>query len=69
MRRTRLKPTAILMIDPKPMEQQQNAARVGRYVVAALFLLGAAAAAYTYYQPPTHLALGIVTALVDYQIR
>jgi hypothetical protein len=57
------------MIDPKPVEQRHTTARIGRYVVAALFLLGAAAAAYTYYQPPAHLSLGFVTALIDYQIR
>lgn len=69
MRRTRLKPTAILTIDPKPNRQAAPADGSRRSVAIGLLVLLIVAAIYVVYGPPTHLALGIVTPFLDHPIR
>jgi hypothetical protein len=69
MRRTRLKPTAVLTIDPKPYRQAAPADGSRRSLAIGLLVLLNVTAIYVVYGPPTRLALGIVTAFLDHSIR
>jgi hypothetical protein len=69
MRRTRLKPTAVLTIDPKPYRQTAPADGSLRSVAISLLGLLIIAVVYVLYDPSTRLSLGIVAAFLDRSIR
>jgi hypothetical protein len=65
MRRTRLKPTATLTIDPKPQDDGAPANRSTRVLTTLALALVAVAAAYVFYEPPSRLVLGFATAFIN----
>jgi hypothetical protein len=69
MRRTRLKPTAVLTIDPKPFQEPAREGRVRRHLALGVLFAIAAAAASVIYEQPKQLAFGVVTAVLDQTVR